>query len=123
MLCLANSPTWGQGILAKDCGFEMVESERFEVPYSHHNQPGHKWIIDNFANAIINKEKPIAPGVEGINSLTLGNAIMMSAFLGEPIHLPLDADAYAGKLQDLINNSRFQKHVEERDVDDLENSF
>jgi hypothetical protein len=53
----------------------------------------------------------------------LGNAIMMSAFLREPIRLPLDADAYEERIQHYIKNSRFQKTLVERDVDDLEKSF
>jgi predicted dehydrogenase len=104
-------------------GFEPVENWQIEIPYQHHGQPGHRLIIENFANAILHGEDLIAPAVEGIHSLTLGNAIMLSSFLGHPIDLPIDAESYADKLQDLIKNSRFQKNVVEREVTDLEGSF
>ena len=104
-------------------GYEPVESWKIEVPYRHHGLAGHKLVIENFANAILNGEELIAPAVEGINSLTLGNAIMLSSFRGHPIELPMDAAAYAAMLQDLIQNSRFQKVVIERDVTDIGSSF
>ena len=83
-----------------------MENWKIEIPYEHHGEAGHKLIIENFANAILNDEELIAPAVEGINSLELGNAIMLSSFLGQTVELPMDADAYAEKLQDLIENSK-----------------
>ncbi len=52
-------------------------------------------IIKNFADAILNSEELIAPAVDGINSLTLGNANMQSSFLGQVVELPMDGEAYA----------------------------
>jgi predicted dehydrogenase len=104
-------------------GYEPLENWKCDISYQHHGEAGHKLIIENFANAILDGEALIAPGVEGIKSLTLGNAIMMSSFLGHPVDLPIDAAAYAAKLQDLIENSRFEKTVVERDVTDLGSSF
>ncbi len=104
-------------------GYTPVENWKCEIPYQHHGQPGHKIVIENFANAILNGEALIAPAVEGINSLTLGNAIMLSSFLGRPIDLPMDAAAYAARLQDLIANSHFEKNVVERGVEDVGSSF
>jgi len=89
-------------IKTSQTSFEPVENWKIEVPYRHHGQPGHKFIIENFANAILNGERLIAPAVEGINSLMLGNAIMLSSFQGQPVELPMDAAAYATKLQELI---------------------
>ena len=100
-----------------------MEYQKIDVPYEHHGQPGHRLIIENFANAILNGEELIAPAVEGINSLTLGNAIMMSSFLGHPIELPMDGEAYATRLQELITKSRFEKNVVERKFFDLEDSY
>jgi len=104
-------------------GYTPVENWRCEIPYQHHGQAGHKLIIQNFANAILMGEELISPAVEGIHSLTLGNAIMLSSFLGRSIDLPLDAASYTEKLQDLIANSRFEKVVVERDVSDIGSSF
>ncbi len=104
-------------------GYQPVENWTIKVPYRHHGQSGHKLVIENFANAILKGEELIAPAVEGINSLTIGNAIMMSSFLGHPIDLPMDAAAYAAKLQSLIENSRFEKDILEREINDFGSSF
>jgi predicted dehydrogenase len=86
--------------------FEPVENWKIEIPYRHHGQSGHKFMIENFANAILNGEQLIASAVEGLNSLMLGNAIMLSSFQGQPVELPIDAAAYAAKLQELIQTPR-----------------
>ena len=99
--------------------FEKVENWFIEVPYAHHGESGHRLITENFANAILRGEALIAPAVEGIHSLTLGNAIMLSSFLGHPVEMPFDEDAYAAKLQDLIDNSSFKKIVREQEVTDF----
>lgn len=104
-------------------GHQRVENWKIEIPFQHHGQPGHKLIIENFANVILHDEELIAPAVEGIHSLELGNAIMLSSFLGQTVDLPIDAVAYAEKLQGLIENSRFEKVVVEREVDDMGSSF
>jgi hypothetical protein len=83
-------------------GFEKVENWVIDIPLQHHGESGHRLIIENFANAILYGENLVAPAVEGINSLALGNAIMFSSFLGHPIEMPFDDEAYAAKLQDLI---------------------
>ncbi|MBE2224503.1 MAG: gfo/Idh/MocA family oxidoreductase, partial [Anaerolineae bacterium] len=51
------------------------------------------------------------------------NAIMLSSFQGKPVELPMDAVAYAEKLQELAENSKFEKVVVKRDVADLGSSF
>ena len=89
--------------------FDKVACRTEDVPYTHHGQPGHKFIIENFANAILHGAPLIAPAAEGINSVMLGNAIMLSAFLKQTVEIPIDAEAYARKLQELINASKFQK--------------
>ena len=104
-------------------GFEQVENWKINIPYKHHGQAGHKMIIENFANAILHKEDLIAPAKEGLNSLALGNAIMMSSFLGHPIDLPMDGEAYAQKLENLVEDSRFKKIIHENVPVDFENSF
>lgn len=104
-------------------GYQTVENWSIEMPYRHHGQMGHRLMTENFANAILNGEKLIAPAEEGLRSLTLGNAIMLSSFQGHPIELPLDADVYASKLQALIDGSHFEKAVHEREITDFSSSF
>jgi predicted dehydrogenase len=103
--------------------FEHVENWVIDVPYKHHGQPGHRLVIENFADAILHGKELVAPAVQGINSLELGNAMLLSSFLGRPLELPLDAQAYADKLQELIASSRFQKVVRQQEITDLDDSF
>jgi predicted dehydrogenase len=110
-------------IKASISGYDPVENWKCEIPYQHHSQPGHKIVIENFADVILHGAEIIAPAVEGINSLALGNAIMLSSFLGQTIELPMDAAAYAAKLQNLIETSNFEKVVIQRDVTDVGSSF
>jgi predicted dehydrogenase len=106
-----------------DSGYERVENWVVDVPYQHHGGPGHCMVIENFANAILHGEELIAPAVEGIHSLSLGNAIMLSSFLGQPVEMPFDDHTYAAKLEDLIENSRFEKTVREAEITDFSKSF
>lgn len=106
-----------------ESGFGKVENWVIDVPYQHHGESGHRLVVENFANAIIYGEALVAPAVEGIHSLTLGNAILYSSLLGQPLEIPFDDDAYATKLKSLIENSRFQKTVREQEVTDLADSF
>jgi len=104
--------------------FDKIENWVVDVPFTHHGLPGHKLIIENFVKAILTGETLIAPAVEGINSVTLANAIMLSSFLRQTVDLPLDEDAYAKKLQSLIQNSHFQKAEKQVNVDDdMDQSF
>ena len=66
-------------------------------------------MTENFCRAITDGEPLIAPAGEGLNSVMLGNAIMLSSFQGKPVDLPLDPEVYAAKLEELIANSKFQK--------------
>ncbi|HUX51204.1 MAG TPA: Gfo/Idh/MocA family oxidoreductase [Spirochaetia bacterium] len=91
--------------------FTKVENWKTQVPYQHHGEPGHRIVIENFAAAIEGKEELIAPAVEGINSVSLGNAIMYSHFLQQTVSLPLDEKGYAAKLAELIRSSTFSKKV------------
>ena len=103
--------------------FDKVECQSEEVPYPETNEPGHARVTEAFANAVLHGSPLIAQALEGINSLTLGNSIMLSQFLGRPVELPFDADLYEAHLQELIKTSQFQKEVKEGPVGDINKSF
>jgi len=90
-------------------GFNKVAFVQEDVSFDAHDSPGHRNVIENFANAILHGEKLIAPASEGINSVMLANTILMSSFEGRAVSLPLDADAYEQKLQSLIHQSALAK--------------
>jgi predicted dehydrogenase len=103
--------------------FDKVEMDVQEVPFHHHGQPGHRMVIENFANSILSGEPLIASAPEGLNSLMLGNAMMQSSFLGVPVELPFDENLYETRLQELVKTSRFQKKVNPMKVEDLGKSY
>ena len=86
-------------------GFERVPCQREVVDYEHHGTVGHEVIIANFADAILNGEPLIAAAEEGLNSITINNAIILSAHKRETINLPLDEDEYAVLLQQYIDEA------------------
>jgi predicted dehydrogenase len=104
-------------------GFDKVENWVCEVPFHHHGQPGHRLIIENFADAILSGQALMAPAVEGLNSVMLGNAIMLSSFLNRTVHMPIDEDLYKRKLMELIEDSRFQKQTRAVTDVDMGKSF
>ncbi len=105
--------------------FDKVAFEQVDVPYDHHGQPGHRFIIENFADAVLHGASLIAPAEEGLKSVMLANAILASSFEGKAVELPLDADAYEKKLVALIESSTFKKAAPKTPVgeDDLSKSF
>jgi len=66
----------------------------------------HTGILKNFVEAILDKKPLIAPAREGLHSVELANAMLMSAFLNKTIELPLDAAVYEALLQKKIAHSR-----------------
>ena len=82
--------------------YDDDDYEMLDIPFEHHDQSGHRIIIENFANAILHGEALIVPGTEGVNSVMLANAILLSAFERRTIDLPLDEDAYEQRLHTLI---------------------
>ena len=68
--------------------------------------PQHQGVFNAFAAAILRGEPLVAGGEEGINGLTLSNAMHLSAFLGKPVELPLDEDLYYDELMKRVATSR-----------------
>ena len=66
----------------------------------------HDEILQNFIDAILDGKKLIAPAVEGIHSVELGNAILLSAFTDKTVELPVNGRAYERRLKQLIANSK-----------------
>lgn len=80
-----------------------------EVIEAPGENPQHKGITRNFVNAILHGEKLIAPGCEGINSLTLSNAMLLSSWTGKKAELPIDAQLFKQLLDEKIAKSEFKK--------------
>ena len=103
-------------------GFEQVGVEYKEVPVEN-AEFGHNTILQNFTNSILNGEDLIAPGYEGINGLTISNAIHLSDWTGETVELPIDADKYWRLLGEKIKGSAIKKAEVKSEIADLAGSY
>ena len=61
----------------------------------------HVGILKNFTNAILHGEPLLAPAAEGLHSVELANAILMSSLEQRTVDLPLSASRYAKVLNSL----------------------
>lgn len=66
----------------------------------------HIEIIQNFTNAVIDGVPLIAPAEEGLQSVELANAMLLSTWLDRTIELPLDGAQFVTKLEEQIKLSR-----------------
>lgn len=62
----------------------------------------HLTILRNFAANILENEPLIAPGIEGINSIQLFNAIYLSSWLGIEVELPVNEESFLKELEKRI---------------------
>ena len=103
--------------------FAHVETWDIEVPLSGPPE-AHKLITQNFVNSLIKNEPLIAPGVEGVKGLELGNAMLMAGLTRKPVSLPMNGDAYQAFLKDLIVKYGGKKTLGSRQaVVDMDVSF
>lgn len=89
-------------------GFEQPECWVCLIPYDK-MAGSYRAVLANFCEAIEGRAEPVAPAAEGLHSIEMNNAIMLSGFEKKMISLPIDADHYAEKLQELMAGSRYQK--------------
>lgn len=85
--------------------FGSVPGKEIEVETDGLN-PQHQGVFTAFAGAILRGEPLVAGGAEGINGLTLSNAMHLSAFLGRPVEIPFDEKLYHDELMKRVAVSR-----------------
>ena len=90
--------------IAGENGLLVLEGDTLPLPGGH--GPQHDGILRNFVAAIRSGEPLVAPGEEGLASLELINAILMSAVEDRAVTLPLDAARYARQLARLQRTGR-----------------
>jgi len=69
----------------------------------------HAIVINNFVQAIVNKEELIAPAEQGLDSLAIANAILWSAWSGKRISFPLDSEGYQTALNEKLSQSTLRE--------------
>jgi len=73
----------------------------------------HVGVLRAFAANILRGEPLVARGEEGINGLTLSNAMHLSSWLGRAVEIPFDEDLFLEKLNELRANSKEKENVQE----------
>jgi len=107
-----------------EAAFAMPESWHMDIPVD--NSGGqHVEILQNFTNAILKDEKLLSPAEEGIRSVELANAILLSTWQDKTIELPMSSADYEGLLIEKGEKSTFQKTkvVAKATSDDFAKSF
>ncbi|OGV39318.1 MAG: hypothetical protein A2X48_24380 [Lentisphaerae bacterium GWF2_49_21] len=81
-----------------------------------------KGILKNFIEAVAGKANLLVDGKEGLKSLELANAIILSSWLDKTVSIPVDDKLYRKELQKRIDSSTLKKKVDHQ-VLDLKDSF
>ena len=69
----------------------------------------HVGILNNFSNAILGLEPLYVDGREGIHCVQLINAMLLSAFTGKTVTLPVDDEEYYAELSKRVAGSRLKE--------------
>lgn len=85
-------------------GFASPECWKIDIPIQGKSTE-HIGILENFSDAIHTGAPLTAPGEEGINGLSLSNAMLLSTWTDNWVDFPLDDIAYAQALQKRIDSS------------------
>jgi len=84
----------------------------------------HLGVLKNWINAIRQGEELTSPGREGIKSLELSNAMLLSAWIDDWVSLPVDEDEFYKYLSKKIASSRYiKKNMKSSSSEDMEDSF
>lgn len=93
-------------------GFKAPEGQYVTLETDGKN-PQHSGVLNAFAGKILYGTPLVAEGAEGINGLTLSNAMHLSSWLGKPVKLPFDEDLFLTELNKRRATSKLKKNVKE----------
>lgn len=83
----------------------------------------HAAILTNFAAAILHSEPLIAPAEDGIDSLALANAMLLSTWENRSVELPLDSAHYQSLLEKKIRSSKLREKADIEVNIDMDSSY
>lgn len=95
---------------ATECGFAQPEVWHVEIPVPHGGGQ-HNGILQDFTDSILTGKPLLAPAEEGIHSVELGNAMILSSHTGKTVDLPMNGATYERLLKKLIRESTSEKKV------------
>ncbi len=86
-------------------GFAAPNTWEVTIPTAGHGGQ-HNEILKNFTDAILDGSPLVSPAVEGIHSVELSNAMLLSAWTDKTVSLPLDGKRYERALKQKIADSK-----------------
>lgn len=96
--------------------FPRIEVWDCEIPFGATPADEHKFITQNFVNAVLNDTSLLAPGIEGIRGLEISNAMMMAGIRRTPVDLPIDGEAFDVFLKEVTKKYGGQKTLQTKSV-------
>ena len=90
--------------------FGHIKTHKLELETDGEN-PQHAGVINAWGGAILRGEPMVADGREGINGLTLSNAMHLSSWLDKTIELPLDDVLFYNELMKRVATSKRKQNV------------
>jgi len=103
-------------------GFGKPETWKCDVPLRG-GGGGHQEVTRGFIDTILHDKPLLTPGTDGIKSLSLSNAMHLSAWTDDWVDLPIDEDLFYEKLKERIATSTYKKPDIESKVMDVEGTF
>lgn len=102
-----------ESVFTKECKipFTSPKCHTVKVETDGRNDQ-HVGVLNAFAGAILRGEPLVADGHEGINGLTLSNAMHLSAWTGKAVELPFDEQQFRNLLMERVKTSRRKEGVE-----------
>ena len=133
----------GGKLIAEDSKLKMWKNKVWEKEFSKTNEnpfarpefeysevetdglnPQHSGVLTQFADAILNGGELVARGEEGINGLTISNAMHLSSWLDKEIDLTsFDSELFYEELKKRIATSRRKTTAKEVGTVDMNASF
>jgi predicted dehydrogenase len=101
-------------------GMPECKSEAIKIK-DHVNQ--HALIMNNFIDAINHGGALITPAEQGLASLDMANAMLLSTWAKRPVKLPLDRKAYQEALEDKIATSSLRQKSDKKARVDMSASY
>lgn len=103
-------------------GFGEPECWKCDIPITG-EETAHQGITQDWVNSIVNGTPLLAPGIEGINGLTISNAMHLSSWTDSWVNIPFDEDLFYQKLREKIQSSTFKKKVVADKALDVEGTY
>lgn len=99
--------------IASPQSFPTVESRDIDIPVTR-NPDDRTDLLQNFIDHVNDDVPLVAPGVEGVRGLEIGNAMVMAALTRQSVELPLDGEEYDVFLSEMARKYNGRKTLQTR---------